>query len=144
MLRYDQPQPDSAYECFSVHYDAMHEIVNNLLEVSVLLEIIIDSATLTIPIAEAFKPDIDDVVMRMEQFAALQGADIATLDVRGLIPSMIRGIVGCERGCPADAKGLISRGYKGFDLQYIEGGILTGRAMTADGRHLYIKMFPDF
>jgi hypothetical protein len=110
----------------------------------VLLEIIIGSATLTIPIAEAFRPDVDDMITRIEQFAALQGADIAALDVRGLIPSMIKGIVGCERGCPADAKGLISRGYKGFDLQYIEGGILTGGAMTADGRPLYVKMFPDF
>jgi hypothetical protein len=95
-------------------------------------------------IADAYRPDLDDMITRIDQFTGAHGADIVALDVRGLIPELIRGIVGCERGCPADAKGLISRGYKGFDLQYIEGGILTASAMAADGRPLVIKMFPDF
>lgn len=109
-----------------------------------VVEIIIGNISETITIDEAFKLDIDDMVKRIEQFAGTQGADLSALDVRGLIPEMIRGIVGCERGCPADAKGLISRGYKKFYLQYIEGGILTAHAITADSRPLYIKMFPDF
>ena len=109
-----------------------------------VLEIVVGNVSATIPIVEAFRHDLDDIVARIEQFAETQGTDLAAVDVRGLIPAMIKGIVGCERGCPADAKGLISRGYKEFDLQYIEGGILTARAMTVDGRPLYIKMFPDF
>lgn len=109
-----------------------------------VLEIVVGNVSATIPTVEAFRHDLDDIVARIEQFAETQGTDLAALDVRGLIPAMIKGIVGCERGCPADAKGLISRGYKEFDLQYIEGGILTARAMTVDGRPLYIKMFPDF
>ncbi|MGO9380304.1 MAG: hypothetical protein ACLPN1_02915 [Dissulfurispiraceae bacterium] len=109
-----------------------------------VVEIIIGSVAATITIDEAFRFDLDDMVSRMKQFAGTQEADISAVDIRGLIPEMIRGIVGCERGCPADAKGLISRGYKEFDLQYIEGGILTACTMVADGRPLYIKMFPDF
>ncbi len=109
-----------------------------------VLEIVVGNVSTTISIGEAFRHDLGDIVARIEQFTGTQGADIAAVDVRGLIPEMIRGIVGCERGCPADAKGLISRGYKEFDLQYIEGGILTARSVTADGRPLYIKMFPDF
>lgn len=57
---------------------------------------------------------------------------------------MINGIAGCESGCPANAKGLVSGGYKGFDVQYVEGGILTARIMTRDGSIIYLKMFPDF
>jgi hypothetical protein len=110
----------------------------------VVLEIVVGNVSATIPIVDAFRHDLDDIVARIEQFAETQGTDLAAVDVRGLIPKMIKGIAGCERGCPADAKGLISRGYKEFDLQYIEGGILTARAMTADGKPLHIKMFPDF
>ena len=109
-----------------------------------VLEIIIGSISAIITIDEAFRLDLDDVITRIEQFAGKQGTDISAVDVRGLIPEMIRGIVGCERGCPADAKGLISRGYKYFDLKYIDGGILTARTMIADSKPLYIKMFPDF
>ena len=109
-----------------------------------ILEIIIGSSSATMQIVEAFRPDLDDIVANIERFAGAQRADIVALDFRGLIPKMIRGIVGCERGCPADAKEIISRGYKGFELNYIEGGILTALAMTPDGRPLYIKMFPNF
>ena len=45
---------------------------------------------------------------------------------------------------PADAKGLVSKGFKDFELQYIEGGILSARRLTGDGRFFYLKMFPDF
>jgi hypothetical protein len=57
---------------------------------------------------------------------------------------MIRGIAGCERGCPANAQDLVSSGHKGFDMQYVEGGILTARIVTADGSVLSLKLFPDF
>lgn len=65
-------------------------------------------------------------------------------DIRGLIPAMVKGVAGCEHGCPADAKGLVSKGFKDFELQYIEAGILSACRSTGDGRFFYLKMFPDF
>ena len=109
-----------------------------------LFEVIIGGASLAIPITEPFNPDLDDIIARIEGLARSKGADVTALNMRGLISEMIKGIVGCERGCPADAKGLISRGFEGFDLAYIEGGILTARSTSGDGSLLYLKMFPDF
>jgi hypothetical protein len=104
----------------------------------------INGTSVTIPIDRPFRPDLDDIDARIERLAVSKGVDIAVLDIRGLISEMIKGVVGCERGCPADAKGLISRGYKGFELAYIEGGILTARSMNGVGGLLHLKMFPDF
>jgi hypothetical protein len=112
--------------------------------VGVVFEVIIDGASITIPIAQPFRPDLDDIIARIERLAVAKEVDIAALDVRGLISEMIKGVVGCERGCPADAKGLISRGYKGFDLAYVEGGILTARSTNGNASLLHLKMFPDF
>ncbi len=109
-----------------------------------ILETMIDGASITIPIADPFTPDLAAIISQIEQLAILQGADIVSLDVRGLILEMIRGIAGCESGCPADAQDLVSRGYKGFDLHYVDGGILTARTATVDERPIYLKMFPDF
>jgi len=109
-----------------------------------VFEVIIDGASVTIPIDQPFRPDLDDIIARIELLALSKGASVATSDVRGLISEMIKGTVGCERGCPADAKGLISRGFKGFDLAYVEGGILTARSTSEDGNLLNLKMFPDF
>jgi len=110
----------------------------------VLIEIIIDKSSETIQIDEAFKLDLEALVARFEKFAEMHNADISSLNFRGLVPKMVRGIMGCERGCPADAKDLISKGYQGFKLQYIEGGILTAKAVASDSRPVSIKMFPDF
>jgi len=112
--------------------------------VCVVFEVIIDGASVTIPIAQPFRPDLDDIIARIEQLALSKGTEITTLDLRGLISEMIKGIVGCERGCPADAKGLISRGFNGFELAYVEGGILTARSTSGSGSLVNLKMFPDF
>ena len=109
-----------------------------------VLETVIDDASITLPIDEPFKPDIETIISEIQQLAMSKRVDIVTLDVKGLILEMIRGIVGCERGCPADAKHLISRGYRGFDLHYVEGGILTAHTAIGDGRVIHLKMFPDF
>ncbi len=109
-----------------------------------VLEIVIDGASVIVQIAEAFRPDIEGIIAQIERIAISKGADIAALDVRGLVLQMIRGIAGCEGGCPADAKGLIARGYKGFDLNYVEGGILTARTKNEAGSVINLKMFPDF
>jgi hypothetical protein len=114
------------------------------MEVYVVLDVIIHDVSESIEIDKPFQPDLEAICSRIERFASSVGTDTAALDVRGLIPKMISGIAGCERGCPANAKDLVSGGYKDFDLQYVEGGILTAHTMTKDGFNLYLKMFPDF
>ena len=112
--------------------------------VNVVLDVIINDASVSFQIDAPFQADIDVLCSQIERFAASKGTDITALDVRGLIPKMIRGIAGCERGCPANAQNLVSSGYKGFEMQYVDGGILTARRKTAEGSMLALKMFPDF
>ena len=109
-----------------------------------VLEVIIDGASASIQVDKPFQPELESIMRRIQELAASVGADIAALDVEKLIPEMIRGIAGCESGCPANAKSLISRGFKGFELHYVEGGILTARSNTGSGSVLQLKMFPDF
>ncbi len=109
-----------------------------------VLDVIIDNDSISIEIADPFRLDLDGIVGKINQFSSSKGTAVAGLDVKGLIPAMIKGIAGCERGCPADAKGLVSRGFKDFELEYIEGGILSARTTTGDGKSFFLKMFPDF
>ncbi|KAF0179150.1 MAG: hypothetical protein FD164_2069 [Nitrospirae bacterium] len=109
-----------------------------------LLDVNIDGASETFQIADAYRPDLSAISARIEQLANTKGLSVASLDMSGLIQAMIKGIAGCERGCPADAKGLTARGYKGFELNYVEGGILTARSVVGSGNRLTVKMFPDF
>jgi hypothetical protein len=110
----------------------------------VLLDVMVDKDSLSIPIEDPFRLDVDEVVGRISGFTSSKGIKTDGLDLKGLIPKMIKGIAGCEHGCPADAKGLVSRGFRDFELQYIEGGILSARTSTGNGTFLYLKMFPDF
>ncbi len=109
-----------------------------------ILDVVIDKDSISIEITDPFHLDLDGIVGKIDQFSSSKGISIAGIDVRGLVPAMIKGIAGCERGCPADAKGLVSKGFKDFELQYIEGGILSARRSIGDGRLFYLKMFPDF
>ena len=109
-----------------------------------VLDVIVNEASVSLQIDAPFQTDIEVLSSQIERFASSKGTDITALDVRGLIPKMIRGIAGCERGCPANAHDLVSKGYKGFDMQYVEGGILTACIMTAEGSVLSLKLFPDF
>ncbi|MBI5848206.1 MAG: hypothetical protein HZB31_09715 [Nitrospirae bacterium] len=109
-----------------------------------ILDVIIDNESLSIDIEDPFHPDINALFFRIEQFVHTKGTDISSLDIKELILRMIKGTAGCERGCPADAKGIVSQGFEGFALEYIEGGILSADALLCDGRSLALKMFPDF
>ena len=109
-----------------------------------VLDVIIDKESLTITVADPFHPDLDGIIDSIGKFVSSIGLSSAGLDLRDLIPKMIKGIAGCENGCPSNAKGLVSRGVKGFDLEYIEGGILSARSDLGDGKFLYLKLFPDF
>jgi hypothetical protein len=108
------------------------------------LDVSIDNESLSIPIGNPFRIDTDAVVEKITEFAALKGTAIDNLDIRGLLPGMVRGISGCEDGCPANALGLVADGYNNFKLAYIEGGILTANAVTENGKTISLKMFPDF
>lgn len=114
--------------------------LGELMEISVS----IGSDSISIVIENPFHIDLDSVVGQIEAFCSSKGAAINGVDVRGLIPQMVRGIAGCERGCPADAKELVQRGFRNCGLAYIEGGILTAKAVIGNDKELSIKMFPDF
>jgi len=109
-----------------------------------LLDVIIDKDSVSIPIPDPFRADLDGILSQINRFAATNGTDLTRLDIGGLIPRMIKGIAGCEKGCPANAKDLVSRGVKDFELQYIEGGILSARATVSTDKQIFLKMFPDF
>jgi hypothetical protein len=110
----------------------------------VVLDVIINNVSVSVQIDKPFQPDLNAIHSQIERFASSKGIDIADLDVKGLILKMIRGIVGCERGCPANAKSLESTGHKGFEVRYVEGGILTAHILTAEGGIFDLKIFPDF
>ncbi|MBF0329541.1 MAG: hypothetical protein HQL10_10330 [Nitrospirae bacterium] len=109
-----------------------------------VLDAIIEKESLSIEITDPFKADIEAITKKIENFAASKKTDVAGCDIRGLIPKMIRGIAGCESGCPANAKSLVENGFANFELKYIEGGILAAKASIEGGKTLQLKMFPDF
>lgn len=109
-----------------------------------LLDVTIGKESLSIQIDDPFHIDLDSFVGRIENFASKNGTSISGLDVRNIIPKMIKGIAGCEHGCPANAKGFVAAGFDRFNLEYIEGGILSASAKAGDGKVLHLKMFPDF
>jgi len=108
------------------------------------MDVRINDRSVSITISDPYRPDIASMADRIAGFAAEQGATVKELDLPGLLPRLIRGVVGCEEGCPANARELVERGYSGFDLKYVEGGILTATARTTAGTALALKLFPDF
>ncbi len=108
------------------------------------LVISIDKESLSIPIDNPFKLDLDAITAKIEDFLSVKNSGFSSLDINGLLPKMVKGIAGCEKGCPADAMYFVSKGYKNFELAYIEGGILTAKAPADNGKLLLLKMFPDF
>lgn len=108
------------------------------------LDVRVGDKSLSIPINNPFHLDIESLAGQIDTFLSSQGAGPAGLDIRGLLPKMVKGIAGCESGCPANAKSFVSRGFAKFELAYIEGGILQARAPLENGKSLSLKMFPDF
>jgi hypothetical protein len=109
-----------------------------------LLDVALDNESLTITIDDPFHFDMDSVLKEIEEFVSSRKAALNGTDVRGLILQMIKGIAGCEGGCPANARSLVERGYGNFDLKYIEGGILSAMVGVEGGAVLSLKMFPEF
>ncbi len=109
-----------------------------------LLDVILEKDSVSFPISDPFHCDLDKLAEKIRTFTMEKGHDMDVTKSRELISKMIRGIAGCESGCPANAKDLVSKGFQGFELQYIEGGILSAKTSLGDGRALYFKMFPEF
>jgi len=108
------------------------------------IDVSIDGRSLSINIENPYRVDVKMLMSQIRDFARGLKADVEPLSIHALIPMMIRGVAGCEAGCPADAKSVVRTGFKGFHLEYIEGGILTARTTLKDGRPLQIKVFPEF
>jgi len=108
------------------------------------LDVRVDKDALSIPITNPFHLDLDDITGQIGQFMSGKGVILTNIDLRGLLPRMVKGIAGCEGGCPADAKSLVSKGFQNFEMEYIEGGILSAKTVAKNGKTITIKMFPDF
>lgn len=107
------------------------------------LTVTIDGDSISIPIDNPFRVNLILIEERIRDFISAKEVDPDGIDVRGLIPRMMRGVAGCERGCPANALDLVQSGFKDFELVYVEGGILTA-SISRSNKRIYFKMFPDF
>lgn len=108
------------------------------------ISVSIGDDSISIPVDNPYRIDIDALMKQIEVFVSSKGEGLNGIDVEGLIPRMVKGIAGCERGCPADARQFVHKGYNNFELSYIEGGILMAKTITERGKELHIKIFPDF
>ena len=108
------------------------------------LDVRIDKESLSITIDDPFRLDMDYINGKISRFLAEKGLALNGLDLQGLLPRMVKGIAGCEAGCPSDAKRVVQKGHQNFKLDYIEGGILSATAPIGQGKILLLKLFPDF
>ncbi len=108
------------------------------------MDVTLDSDSATITIDDPFHFDMDSVMGEIAKFLSSKDVVLDGIDVRGLLPRMIRGIAGCQGGCPANAKSLVEQGFRNFELKYVEGGILSAKTAVPGGRTLHLKMFPEF
>ncbi len=108
------------------------------------LDVGMEEDSISIPINDPFCLDLDAIITKIDCFLTSKGSGLNSTDIRELLPRMVKGIAGCEAGCPANAKDLVSQGYRNFELEYIEGGILSAHTKLGNGKSLRIRMFPEF
>ncbi len=108
------------------------------------IDVSIGSESFSIDIDDPFKFDEVNDTRDIIEFGSRFGVDLSALDIEKLITRMIRGVAGCERGCPSDAQSLVSQGFGNFHLSYIEGGILSAIHKLENGQEVSVKIFPDF
>jgi hypothetical protein len=108
------------------------------------IDVRINGESLCINIEDPFRFDITAITENINSFGNDNGIDLSSLEMEKLIPRMIKGVAGCEGGCPADAKSLVSQGFGDFGLSYVEGGILTATCKLRNGTPLEVKIFPAF
>ncbi len=108
------------------------------------IDVTVNGESFSITVENPFRMNTSEVVTRILDFAGKKGVDLGGMNLEGLLPKMVRGVVGCEEGCPANAKSLVSQGYGDFQLEYIEGGILAASCEINGSGALTIKVFPEF
>lgn len=108
------------------------------------IDISIGSESLSLNIDNPHSFKVSDVMNDVLNLGNKEGVDFNDLDVERLIPKMIRGVAGCEAGCPSNAQSVVREGFGSFKLEYVEGGILTATQVLENSKTLQIKIFPDF
>ncbi len=108
------------------------------------IDVSINKESLSINIDNPHRFDVGKVTKNIMDFGKQYGADLSSLEIDRLIPRMIRGVAGCEGGCPSDAKSLVQEGFGDFSISYVEGGILTANQTLDDGKPFEVKIFPGF
>ncbi len=108
------------------------------------IDVSIGKESLSINIENPQRFDLNHIMKSIIKFGNTLGVDLSTLKTERLISKMIRGVAGCEGGCPADARGIVREGFGDFKLFYVEGGILSAVHTLKNGESLSVKIFPDF
>lgn len=108
------------------------------------IDISINGDSYSINLENPHRFHISDVMKDIAGFGTKNGVDLSPFELDVLILRMIRGVAGCEGGCPSDAMSVVRKGFGKFKLSYIEGGILTASQNLENGNPLVIKVFPDF
>ncbi len=108
------------------------------------IDVSISSELMSINVDNPHRFDMSQHTENILDFGKKVGVDLTPYEVEKLIPRMIRGVAGCEGGCPSDAQSLVREGFGVFSLSYIEGGILTASHKLENGNPLEVKVFPDF
>lgn len=108
------------------------------------IDIRINGKSHAIHVENPHRFNVDEAMSGILQFGIDNGADLALCHLDELLPLMVRGVAGCEAGCPSDAMGVARRGFGKFTIEYVEGGILTAAQQLENGAPLEIKIFPDF
>ena len=108
------------------------------------IDININGKSLSINVENPHRFDVSGAMEEIARFGETYGVNLSPYELDTLIPLMIRGVAGCEAGCPSDAMGVVRKGFGNFRLSYIEGGILTAAQNLDNGDPLEVKIFPDF
>ncbi len=108
------------------------------------IDIMKGTETFTIHIDNPFSFNVNYTVEKILDFAKKAGIDLSGRELEDLIARMVKGIAGCEHGCPADALSLVRSGFGEFKLAYIDGGILSAQFTDGDRDPLEIRIFPGF
>ncbi|MBI4844756.1 MAG: hypothetical protein HY809_10665 [Nitrospirae bacterium] len=108
------------------------------------IDVSIGKESISVEVSNPFRFDAASGAKDIFDFGSRLGVDLSSLGIEKLIPRMIRGVAGCEQGCPSDAKSLVRNGFGKFRLEYIEGGILSASHTLGDGKEVSVKIFPDF
>ena len=108
------------------------------------IDIRVGNESLSVNIENPHRFNVSDVMDDILNFGKKEEVDFNQLGVERLIPKMIRGVAGCEAGCPSNAHSVVRDGFGSFKLEYVEGGILTATLGLENNKTLQIKIFPDF